>query len=81
MSHAETCPVCLGTGETQFKGVLKTKSCHGCAGKGWVEVGNDNIPVPYPVLVPTPAPCEPRWPYIPPRWPRVTWTYSHDRGL
>ena len=78
MSHAEKCPVCDGSGECEHL-QRRVARCRGCDGKGWVEVGDSNIPVPYPV--PTPAPCEPRWPYIPPRWPHVTWTYPHDRGL
>jgi len=32
MAHAEKCPVCLGTGHWNLK------PCHGCEGKGWVEV-------------------------------------------
>ncbi len=53
MSKAVLCPVCSG------KGILITESksnptmsaqntCHGCNGKGWVEVG-DNVPH-YPQL-------------------------------
>ena len=87
MVHAETCPVCHGIGRTEYAEggsgttVRKSQPCHGCAGKGWVEVGSDD-PVAIPVI---PWPVDPNpWhpaPYIPPRWPHVTWTYSHDRGL
>lgn len=38
----ECCPVCLGTGKSQFKGILKTKKCHGCGGVGYVEANDDN---------------------------------------
>lgn len=37
MSHAELCPVCKGTGK------VNEKECHGCQGKGWIEIG-DSIP-------------------------------------
>ena len=76
MSHAEKCPVCDGSGKVHSD---DTKSafcmCHGCDGKGWVEVGDSNIPVPYLVPVPTPAPVHP-WPWQPvpykPEWPSIT---------
>lgn len=35
MRHAEKCPVCEGEGKH------KDKTCHGCNGRGWVEVGVD----------------------------------------
>ena len=40
------CPVCLGKGripDESFKGATSPidKQCHGCAGKGWVEVHED----------------------------------------
>lgn len=34
MNHAEKCPICYGTGK------IKKKTCHGCGGKGWIEVSN-----------------------------------------
>ena len=36
MSHAERCPVCYGTGK--YDNLI----CHGCNGKGWVEVSDGN---------------------------------------
>ena len=59
MAQAVTCPVCEGTGRVQpTDGSTEPKAlkhawsepCHGCAGKGWVEVGNDApfYPVTYP---------------------------------
>ena len=37
MSHAEKCPVCEGSG-LPHEGLLLETACHGCGGKGWVEV-------------------------------------------
>ena len=38
--RAERCPVCHGTGEVDaHTGPGETKTCHGCGGKGWVQVG------------------------------------------
>ena len=51
MNHAEKCPVCEGQGYT-FEVVIlpdgsgaanNKKPCHGCNGKGWVEVSG-NLP-------------------------------------
>jgi DnaJ-class molecular chaperone len=44
--RAVLCPVCLGKGripDESFKGTTSPidKQCHGCAGKGWVEVHED----------------------------------------
>lgn len=77
MAHAETCPVCRGSGCTDDgKEPRITVDCHGCNGKGWVEVG-DTIPV-WPVQPPGPT----TYPYgLPPWFPIVTYTYSSDRGL
>jgi len=35
---AELCPVCKGEGK--YKG----EKCHGCDGKGWIEVRENNYP-------------------------------------
>jgi hypothetical protein len=75
MKHAEICPVCKGTGK------YKRKKCHGCNGKGWVEIGTDPIVIPpikptrpmptippiIPPAEPFPGPCVPN-PYVP-KWP------------
>jgi len=51
---AVLCPVCSGKGsiftpDTYSTGGGETKVCHGCAGKGWVEVHEDiAIPGYYP---------------------------------
>jgi len=48
MSKAVLCPVCGGTGkvtpQTDWKSnaIPQPKTCHGCSGKGWVEVGKQS---------------------------------------
>jgi hypothetical protein len=68
MAHAETCPVCGGTGIVDKKiavggtvrEITSNEDCHGCDGKGWVEVGRDDPPVVVP------------WgPYVPNPWPET----------
>lgn len=42
MSQASLCPVCNGKGVVYGiaeTGAMPTTTCHGCDGKGWVEVG------------------------------------------
>lgn len=39
--HAERCPVCAGWGEVGKIGFRKP--CHGCGGKGYVEVPNFDV--------------------------------------
>ena len=77
MAHAETCPVCYGSGKIGAEGPIERKTCHGCAGKGWVEVG-DTIPA-WPVQ----PPKEPTtYPYgLPPWFPIVSYIYPSDKGL
>ena len=58
MSRAVSCPVCL------TKGKYEDKVCHGCNGKGWVEVRDE------PVIFP--EPYKPRrnpdlYPLVPPK--------------
>jgi hypothetical protein len=57
MSHAEICPICHGTGKLSAKveewvttgGNVGYKTCHGCGGKGWIEVADSYAPIyPYP---------------------------------
>ena len=43
MAHAEKCPVCNGLGQLNKASLADTvaerwERCHGCSGKGWVEV-------------------------------------------
>jgi DnaJ-class molecular chaperone len=50
--RAVICPVCNGSGK--YNGLEQTNfedvTCHGCDGKGWVEVHDE-----YPTYVPYPA--------------------------
>lgn len=53
MAKAVLCPVCSGSGK------YESNVCHGCGGKGWVEVSDEHgyliypypYPYPYPYLV------------------------------
>ncbi len=46
MSHAQTCPICWGSGAINSQpdipgttpGRIMSSPCHGCGGKGWVTV-------------------------------------------
>ena len=50
---AVICPVCSGTGKLPDSTFTSTnKNCHGCSGKGWVEVGDSSSTSSY-------------WPYTP----------------
>ena len=45
MSKAVKCPVCDGKGVVNGiadTGAMPTTECHGCFGKGWVEVGGSS---------------------------------------
>lgn len=73
MAHAEKCPVCSGTGKSE-----PDKVCHGCDGKGWVTVkdddsGNWTYPVPYPQW-PWYDPYRPTYPYY-----TVTWACGNTK--
>lgn len=58
MAHAERCPICFGKGTIPVDDYTgATKVCHGCGGKGWVEVSDSPI---YPVL-----PRNPEYPLVP----------------
>jgi len=41
------CPVCNGTGKYHDASIHHTWDCHGCGGKGWVEV-HEETPTTYP---------------------------------
>ena len=47
MTHSEKCPICCGSGEytppqnPMLTGCPTTVTCHGCNGRGWVQVGSD----------------------------------------
>ncbi|MCJ7828416.1 MAG: hypothetical protein MUP81_01585 [Dehalococcoidia bacterium] len=63
---AARCPVCYGTGkytdplDPMSTAVPMPRTCHGCAGKGWVEVHEDvsEVTVYYP---PTYSICPDWW--------------------
>jgi len=59
MAHSEICPVCCGSGR------YLDKLCHGCGGKGWIEVSDD---------------CYPYYPYPYPIYPpyTITWEYPKE---
>ena len=72
MSKAQMCPVCKGRGKIPgHKDMGSTviengKTCHGCDGRGWVEVGGDDPPywtVPYQPWPSYPPYCPPQWTY------------------
>lgn len=68
MKHAELCPVCKGAGmiypdnpaHPNWRGsmaiTLEPVPCHGCRGKGWVEVEGESITIPSVWTEPNPAP-------------------------
>lgn len=67
---AVQCPVCNGTGLKAVIPVMEkceTVPCHGCNGKGWVEVGGEITPQPFNPF----WPWSPQVPSSPPTW---TWT-------
>ncbi|MCK5608865.1 hypothetical protein KAR91_43735 [Candidatus Pacearchaeota archaeon] len=78
MAHAEKCPVCDGIGRTEFveggsgTTVRKLQPCHGCGGKGWIEVSDPQRPIEL-------RPWD--WPY--PGCPHAhqRWIYSGEIGL
>jgi DnaJ-class molecular chaperone len=47
--HAEVCPVCKGSGKVKGSvggvGQQFTVFCHGCDGRGWVQVGGEQVPL------------------------------------
>jgi len=42
MAHAQICPICHGIGK--YCGY----PCHGCGGRGWIEVRDEHHPKPNP---------------------------------
>ena len=76
--HAEKCPVCEGSGE------YKEKECHGCNGKGWIEVSDNNYSFKFPEIPEIPdIPYVPIVPYVPyepwssPNIPCSPWYTDH----
>lgn len=55
MAHVQKCPICGGKGQIQDETQLtttcpSTKTCHGCGGKGWVEVQDNENAVYWPPI-------------------------------
>ena len=78
MAKAVKCPVCEGAGQVDTEKVPlvepvphRFNPCHGCGGKGWVEVADNESPYgPYPIC-PYPYPV---YPHYPQSWePSITW--------
>ena len=58
---AVKCPVCAGSGKRVSDGnPALVVDCHGCGGKGWVEIGVGDYPFTVPYLPYSP------WPSLPP---------------
>ena len=41
MTHSEKCPICFGAGKIAQSGGYSSAveiTCHGCQGRGWIEV-------------------------------------------
>lgn len=78
MAHAELCPICKGSGylTTDYTpttaGMTTAKPCHGCNGKGWIEVQDSQTVYPYWVYYPIYIEPYPSQPYYLPC--RVTWS-------
>ena len=58
MSHAQSCPICFGKGKIkdpdynpQLSGDPIMVTCHGCGGRGWVQV-EDTYPPKNPYVNP-----------------------------
>jgi len=72
MAYAQRCPICNGTGKIADNTTAGNRTCHGCYGRGWVEVGSAYPIYPYPVY---------SWPQpttIPP-W-TITWGSTHGQS-
>jgi hypothetical protein len=79
--HSEKCPVCNGTGEKPTQIINKEVTqpniqipCHGCNGKGWIEVTDDKI-----IYIPQPYPYPNPYPYDLPWHPQIWCVYTSDK--
>jgi len=51
MSHTEICPICGGSGKIeQPECTAPVRPCHGCSGRGWVEIWQVEHPLAWPEL-------------------------------
>lgn len=76
MSKAELCPVCKGKGKLNIGLHDGECTCHGCNGKGWVEVGCDYPSIPIDPAPWYPVPYYPQPFTVPPSYPWGPVTYS-----
>ena len=44
MAHAQICPICGGKGKIQDPFTNVEETCHGCSGRGWIEVSDTYNP-------------------------------------
>jgi hypothetical protein len=65
MSKAQICPVCNGIGKysDSHNGCTISRDCHGCGGKGWIEVGGCDYPSYPPPYYPGPWYYGDRYPW------------------
>lgn len=75
MSHAEICPICHGKGKIPNPENVTAPTeitCHGCNGRGWVEISDEYPSYPYY------PPIFPDDPYLwYPYWYKITITYDN----
>lgn len=75
MSTTAICPICHGTGRitgSPTATAINDRTCHGCVGKGWVELGGFPNTVGPNLPMPEPKPWSPLGPpYWPYHWPQI----------
>jgi len=72
MKQVVICPICHGNGKVRkIDDIMiadaapsikeeRRETCHGCGGKGWIEIGKDDYPN-YPYIPYYPTPYYPTW--------------------
>ncbi len=50
MGNAVKCPICMGDGEVLPPNSQQIAPCHGCDGKGWVQMNDNEFYPPNQVL-------------------------------
>lgn len=70
MAHSEVCPICHGKGKLyDYSGKEHVEEkCHGCGGRGWVEVRDEPAIQPSHCWPDTAKPYMERWHPYQPRW-------------